>query len=163
MSCNCISKTLRGYRWRANIKVVVIVISILLKLHYDKHQFIASRTRLKSFLRWLKNFGMVSGKLYPNTLQSAAELADGCKSVEGVKPNLIICSLRPGLLGLLIFRQTFLMRHKVFKINLRYSKFHETIVKRFFLCFRYWWVFFRSPVWQQCNMLQYRWILHMHL
>ena len=49
-----------------------------------------------------------------------------------------------------------------FKI-LRYFEFLETFLKSNFFCFRYRRMFFRSPVWQQCNMLQYRWILHVHM
>ena len=60
------------------------------------------------------------------------KLADGCKSVEGLKPNLIICSSRPGLLGLLICRQIFLICQKLLKINLWHCKFLEKVVKRFF-------------------------------
>ena len=163
-----------------------MVISILLKLHYDKDQFIVNhwwkfcsdRTRIKSILRRLKDIGVVCWKLYPNTLKSVADtlksLAERTRmtqtwtcwrmqKLEGLKPNLIICSSRTGLLGLLICRQIFLKRQKVLKINLGYSKFLEMVVKSVFLCFRYRWVFLRSPVWQQSNMLQYRWILHVHL
>ena len=156
-----------------------MVISILLQLHYDKDQFIVNhwwkfcsdRTRIKSILRRLKDIGMVSWKLYPNTLKSVAERTRmtqtwTCWRMQkrrGVKPNLIICSARIGLLGLLICRQIFLIRQMLLKVKLGYPKFLEMVLKSFFLCFRYRWVFLRSPMWQQCNMLQYRWILHVHL
>ena len=64
------------YRFQSFLFIVVIVISTLVKLHFDNLQFIVNhwwkfcsdRTRIKSLLRWLENIGMVLQKLYRNTL-----------------------------------------------------------------------------------------------